>query len=289
MAVDNTFIIKKIQKADCLYTVFSPLTKMPYIECDEETFDDQVYVFSSEEGVKAFVQEKSEKKIPLQPFKIPQEQIGGFLTSLYAIAANMVIYTDEAGTSRVELEQLAKKPDMEKLSKEKIPILNPTLTLTVLYFIQELRRPVQHDLAKLRDMEEEMVVDLIKSRFILALEDSEKKEDGTSQLRVPFLKTKEGDKYQPIFSDFAEFRKYAGVNIKKYRVSNLRFADLLKFIQKDAKGYVVNPAGFNLVLTQEQLKKVMNDYQIGVPEKKAEDEKTAEGTAAEKQDPGKTE
>ena len=83
MAVDNTFVIKKIQKSECLYTVFSPLTKMPYIECDEETFDDQVYVFSTEEGVKEFVKEKNEKKIPLQPFKIPNEQIRGFLTSRY--------------------------------------------------------------------------------------------------------------------------------------------------------------------------------------------------------------
>ena len=280
MAVDNTFVIKKIQKSECLYTVFSPLTKMPYIECDEETFDDQVYVFSTEEGVKEFVKEKNEKKIPLQPFKIPNEQIRGFLTSLFAIAANMVVYTDEAGVSRVELDQLAPKPDMEKLAKEKIPVLNPTLTLTVLYFIQELRRPVQHDPVKLRDMEEEMVADLIRSRFILALEDSEKKEDGTPNLRIPFLKTQEGDKYQPIFSDFAEFRKYVGVNVKKYRVSNLAFADLLKFLQKDTKGYVVNPAGFSLVLTREQLTRVMNDYQIGMPEEKKTEEKAPEAAGA---------
>lgn len=266
MVVDNTFIIKKIQTMDGLYAAFSPLTRMPYVECDGETFDDQVYLFATEESIRGFVKEKNEEKIPLQPFKIPKEQMSGFLTSLYALAANMVVYTDEAGVVKIDLEQLAQKPNMEKLAQEKIPVLNPTLTLTVLYFIQELRRPVEHDMAKLKEMEEEMIANIVKSRFILALEDSEKKSDGTSNLRIPFMKTQEGDMYQPIFSDFAEFRKYAGANAQKYRVSNLNFSDLSKLIQKDVKGYVVNPAGFNLVLTREQIKKISDEYEIGKKE-----------------------
>lgn len=262
MAVDNTFIIKKIQKLDGLYTVFSPLTRLPYVECDEETFDDQIYIFGNEEAVKSFAKEKGEEKVPVQPFRIPKDQMNGFFTSLYALSVNVAIYTDDVGTARIEVEKLAQKPNMEKLEKEKIPVLNPTFTLTALYFVQELRRPVEHDMEKLREMEEEMVVNLLKSRFILALEDSEKGADGSAKLRVPFLKTKEGDVYQPIYSDLAEFRKYAGANAAKYRVSSLVFEDLEKFLMKEAKGYVINPSSFNLVLTREQIKKVTREYEI---------------------------
>ena len=271
MAVDNTFIIKKIQKMDGFYTAFSPLTRMPYVECDRETLDDQVYVFATEDGVRGFAKEKDEQKIPIQPFKIPKEQMKGFLTSLYALAANAVVFSDETGVTRLEVEQLVPKPDMEKLSKEKIPVLNPTLTLTVLYFVQELRRQGEHDVEKLRELEEEMVVNLIKSRFILALEDSEKGKDGTANLRIPFMKTKEGDLYQPVFSDFAEFRKYAGANAQNFRVSNLFFADLGRMLAKEAKGYVVNPAGFNLVLSREQIQKVSKEYNVGKAENKTEE------------------
>lgn len=44
MSIDNKFAVKKLQKLDGFFTVFSPLTRMPYVACDEETFDDQVYV-----------------------------------------------------------------------------------------------------------------------------------------------------------------------------------------------------------------------------------------------------
>ena len=46
MTIDHKFAIKKLQKLDGFFTAFSPLTRMPYIHCDEETFDDQVYLFS---------------------------------------------------------------------------------------------------------------------------------------------------------------------------------------------------------------------------------------------------
>ena len=43
---------------------------------------------------------------------------------------------------------------------------------------------------------------------------------------------------------------------------------------------MVNPAGFSLVLTREQLTRVMNDYQIGMPEEKKTEEKAPEAAGA---------
>ena len=42
MTVDNSFTMKKFQSMEIIYVTFSQITKLPYVECDPETFDDQV-------------------------------------------------------------------------------------------------------------------------------------------------------------------------------------------------------------------------------------------------------
>ena len=64
MSIDNKFAVKKLQKLDGFYTVFSPLTRMPYVACDDETVDDQIYDYSSEASCKEFVNTLNEQQIP---------------------------------------------------------------------------------------------------------------------------------------------------------------------------------------------------------------------------------
>lgn len=266
MTIDNKFAIKKLQKLDGFFTVFSPLTRMPYVSCDEETFDDQVYLFSTENICKEFVSQLGSKQIPSALMKIQQPQMKGFLNSLYALDVNMVVFRDDAGTNRIDLETLAPRPDMEKLAKEKIPIMNPRLTLTMIYFLQELRRPIKHDMARLRELEEEMIANLVKSSFILAIETAEEENSeepvkvNLKNIKIPYIKNKEGDIYQPLYSDFSEFRKYTGPNAAKLRMSNLSFSQLPQFLIKDSEGYVINPAGTNLVLTVEQIQRIVKTF-----------------------------
>lgn len=264
--MDNRFAIKKLQKLDGFFTVFSPLTRMPYIHCDEETFDDQVYLFATETGCKDFVTELGKHQTPAVLMKIPQPQMKGFISSLYALDVNMVIFSDDAGENRLNIEDLAPRPDMEKLAKEKIPIMNPQLTLTIIYFLQELRRPIKHDVTHLRELEEEMIANLVKASFILAIETAQEEDSAEpvkvnlKNIKIPYIKNKDGDIYQPLYSDFSEFRKYTGPNPPKLRMSNLTFAQLPQFLIKDSKGYVINPAGVNLVLTTEQIQRIIKAY-----------------------------
>ena len=156
---------------------------------------------------------------------------------------------------------------MEKLMNEKIPIMNPPLTLTTIYFLQELRRPVKHDMAQLHELEDEMIANLMKARLSKGLETVNDEENtdpekvNMKNVRIPFVKTKEGDIYQTIYSDFSEFRKYTGPNAPNQRMSTLTFQQLPHFLIKDSKGFVLNPAGVNLVLTGEQIRKVLESFQ----------------------------
>ena len=65
MSVDNRFMIKRLQGLEEMFVSFAQTTRMPFVECDEETFDDQVYLFADEDDAKNWAREYGEKNIPL--------------------------------------------------------------------------------------------------------------------------------------------------------------------------------------------------------------------------------
>jgi hypothetical protein len=266
MTVDNSFLIKKFQKFEHIFVLYSQTTKQPYVECDEETFDDQVYVFTDEDRVKEFAKKYTEEKILLAAVKMPNSQIKGFLTTLYAIGVNALIVQDEGAPVRVELEQLLPRPDMAAMEKDKIPRMNPELQLTAIYFLQELRRPIERDLEakkRLRALEEEMAVNLMRSRFILVLdmEENGKPAEKNRKAKIPYVKNKKGEIFQPCYTDFGEFQKFNAKNRNmKLKLAAVAYDDLPRYLVGEAKGFVFNPAGFNLILTPEQMEQMKKNY-----------------------------
>ena len=46
MTVDQVFIIKKLQNLDEMLVAYSAVTRMPFAICDDESFNDQVWIFT---------------------------------------------------------------------------------------------------------------------------------------------------------------------------------------------------------------------------------------------------
>ena len=269
MTVDNSFLIKKFQKFENIFVLFSQTTKLPFVECDEETFDDQVYVFTDETRVQDFARKYTNEKLLLAAAKIPNAQFKGFLTSLYALGVNALMVQDEGAPVRVELEQLLPPPNAEAMQNDKLPRFNPELQLTAIYFLQELRRPVERDLEgkkRLRALEEEMAANLMRSRFIIVLDIEENPKEGqpapkNRKVKVPYVKTKNGEVFQPCYTDFGEFQKFNARNKNvKLKLAAVAYDDLPKYLVGEAKGFVFNPAGFNLILTKEQMEQMKKNY-----------------------------
>ena len=170
--IDHTFAVKKMNSLEELFVIFSKYTRMPFVECDEETFDDQVHMFAGEPEAQAFVQKYEEKKTLLMVMKATKEQVRGLYSSFFSIGANAIVFHENDTICRLELKDVMPLPDMEKLNKEKIPMANPTLQLSALYFLQEICRPVKHDMEYTKGLEEEMMVNLLRSRYILPLENA---------------------------------------------------------------------------------------------------------------------
>lgn len=266
MTVDNTFTIKKLRSLEEFFVTFSQITRMPYVECNPETFDDQVYFFAKEPDAIEFAKGYVEKNIPLLTIKVVQKQFPRFFMGLYAEGINKIVFHDGVTEQALDLEQVFPKPDENKIKEQKLPILNPGVQLTTVYFLQELRKPNQKkgDLDRmkhLRELEEEMLVNLIRSKFILAIDISQVKgefhpENPGPDIRIPYVQNDAGEIYQPIFSDLGEYQKFQKDPNAKMRLAAIPFPGLLPYLLKQAKGFVINPAGFNLVIGRDQLERM---------------------------------
>ena len=49
MTVDQVFIIKKLQNLDEMLVAYSAVTRMPFAICDDESFNDQVWIFTDQD------------------------------------------------------------------------------------------------------------------------------------------------------------------------------------------------------------------------------------------------
>lgn len=261
MAVDQSFVIKKLQNMEEMYAVYSAVTKMPFATCDEETFNDQVWVFADKEKVQEFSKKYTEEKILLMGVRVKKEEAPMFYMNLFAMGINEVVFQDGEAQHRIPLENIVKLPDYSKLPEKQRPLLNPQLQLTAIYFLQALRKPgVKPDREALKDLEEEMSVNLVKSKFLLPVE-VEEKEDGTpGNIRVIYVQNKEGERFQPIFTDTNEMLKHYRNKQTKHRLLQVPFDQLPKYMIKDIKGYVLNPEGFNLILSQKQIQQLLTFY-----------------------------
>lgn len=267
MTVDNTFMIKKLQAMKTLFAVYSPLTKMPYVECDQETFDDQVHLFADLEKAKEYCQETAKNKIPLAIRKMEEEkQIIPYYHELYQNGVNVIIYHDEMNETRMELEKIIPIPDWDKM--ERRPVFNQLLQLTAAYFLQEARRPDQpkddpERRKMLHELEEEMLVNIARSSLVLPIVEKpakEGEEEKGKQFGAVILKNGKDEIFQPVFTDFTEVARMYPKAGAEFKIMTVPFPKLATQLLKNAQGFVINPAGFNLVLNRSLLEMIMQRF-----------------------------
>ena len=269
MAIDYTLTVKKIHSLEKIYVLFSASTRMPFVECDPEEFDDQIYIFANEELATAAAKAYAEKQMPTGVIPMEKSQYLAFFGSLHLIGVNMLVFEDEGGVTRMPLDEIARL-DPKVAEKKEVPMINTALQLTVIYFIQELRRPNQKKddmvrMKRLQELEEEMIADLVRSRFILAVDFSKVEgeiEPGKANpnVQVPVVKAPNGDAFQPIFTDVWEFQKFHKNPEVKLRMAQIEFKGLLGALVPQAKGFVLNPNGVNLILSREQLTAIAKKF-----------------------------
>ncbi len=234
--------VEKLLGAEYVYAAFSQVTKHPFVTCDEETFNDQIWIFSTEGEIQEFAKGYTERKILLAACKIPREKLRGFYTGLYAIGVNTVLYNEKEEKTEVELTELVPPPDFSGYPKGQEPLFNPTLQLSGIYYMQELHRQAPaKEKPQLGELAEELQANLERAMYLLPGEPVDEK-----NMKIPYIKTKDGDRYQVVFTDIYEYQRFS--RGKKFRLAKLSFRQLFQQLLPEAKGYVINPQGIHLLL-----------------------------------------
>ena len=130
MGITEQEAIKELQTRDEIFVAYSQATKLPYVICDQESFNDQVWVFATEEEIKAFGKKKLEDKILLMGMKYEKKDYPRFYGTLYAIGVNSVVWVDGENQIEVELTRIARQADFSQLEPKKQPLFNSTLQLS---------------------------------------------------------------------------------------------------------------------------------------------------------------
>lgn len=248
--IDERQINMEIQRAEELYVIMSGATKLPYVECNEDTYDDEVFVFLHAENATKEAERLTQSGALVQVVKIEQKQALGFFSSLYSMGANCVRM--EKGSEDeipVQLEHIVLRTEADKLPEGKVRFENPAFHLTALYFLQKVRtgKPVEKT-QEIEELHEEMMIHFWEGKVIMAMQEDQK--------AMMLLKNKAGNTYQPIFTDNDEFKKFCVFNQgAKFNMVVVNAKDLPKVMAKDAEGVVVNPFGINLPLEIEHAEK----------------------------------
>lgn len=238
MAVDKRKqTLEKLRSSEAVYVLMSGGTKLPYVECDPDTYDDQILVFLSEADARNRTAALMAEKNPVQAVKVEKKNFLMFYTSLYPMGVNCIVVDD--GTSErmaVQLNELIARNSPDQLPKGQVWVENPALNLTAIYFMQELHKNRGQGMTEeMKELYEEMMAHLGRGRFIFAV----RKDKG-----IPALKGKDGELYQPLFTDIQEFGKFNRQN--QFRAMVVEADKILNLIPAGSAGIVLNPMGVNV-------------------------------------------
>lgn len=243
--------LKSIPALDKISVIFAQTTRMPMVFCHEETADDYVYIYVEEEAAKAQVQMYQEQKRPAFIVNCKQKELLPFLGELRLLGVNAICVAESGASGRegtlIQLTEILKYPDYSSLSAEKRPVENPTLQLSMLYFMQELRRPADaNDKRNLAELEEETGINIVRGKYLLPVREPLEGEDANKR-GVLLIKNEKEETFIPLFTDGVQLRRF--VKEQKCPVMVCSFFMIADMLQRgNASGIIINPATSGVAL-----------------------------------------
>lgn len=210
---------------------------MPFVSCDEETFDDKIFIYRQAEDAKKKAAQLLECKNPVQIAKLENKLLLGFYSILYTIGVNCI--DADLGKDqkiRIQLPELVEKKKKEDLPEGAVVVENPQFHLTAIYLMQKMRSG-ESTQEEITELQEEMLVHFKEGRYLAPVQEGK---------GIPMLKHKEGGAYHPLFTDRAEFSKFNRENA--FQPVVVEFPAISKMLSPDAQGVVINPLGINVQL-----------------------------------------
>ena len=112
-AIKKELLMRLGHDAD-IFALISLCTREPYVVCDEETFDDEVFLFLDEEEAKKEAAKLAEEKVPVTVAKINGKDMLVFFTGLYTLGVNALVVTDKGEKASMQISDIVKRKSPEK-------------------------------------------------------------------------------------------------------------------------------------------------------------------------------
>ncbi len=265
LAAMKKMAAKMLRTSEQVYVIFSHCTRMPYVVCDDKTYDDEIFLYFQEEAAKKAVKKLLEQKELVQALRIEKKDLLAFYVSLMPLGVNCILVHQEVQPDKVynETEKESEMPSepvlvkipiqLDEIIRRKEPedgkalIENPQLHLTALYFMQKVRKAPQTELTEeLKELHEEMMAHYQKGSYIIPV----KENAGTL-----VMKQKNGQIFQPVFTDIQEYKKFLSMNREEQiKTAVLSAEKITGILSPETAGVVVNPLGVNLQLLMKRRK-----------------------------------
>ena len=253
-------VMMDLVKRDSFLVLGSRITKHPFIVWDKDGGEDQIYAFTSEEKFKEKEKEYRQDKYAMLGIKVEQKSMKQFFIDLYSYGVSQIVVVSDEEEYPVKMENVIPKPDFSRLPEKQQPLLNPSLQISVLYFLQEFTRDIpMEEKTTLRDLEEEMAVNIARAKYLLPVRLTKempkdwdgKLEDGSFD--IPYLANKEGEFFLPIFGDVVEFNFKAKLykirsELKRFLRTIIFYSIILKFsggTQRAVFGFIKEKKNFS--------------------------------------------
>lgn len=278
-------LIAELRALGKAYALFSPLTNLSYVECEEENYNDQIQLYAAKEEAEKAAEELEEKGIrvtvrefqtvevsvpadaehPAKEKKMYLNQVRQYLGTLPFIGVNAILYKPKEREAASVCLSSVLPEDFEKKVMGN-GLYQPNLQLTGLYLMQEARRKKEYvDKKQLQEMDEEFSSNLVRSGLFLAVlpPKGHEKDDKIDlrQCQLPYLTHQNGDRFLPVFTDIWEYQKYTQGK-EQVRPIQVPFAKLMGFWVKDAKAYMMNPMGYSLPITREMIPRILERFAV---------------------------
>jgi len=234
--------VQRLIKQEKVFFIFCGYTRMPFVECDEETKDDEISLFDKEDDAKTYSDQLNEEGNMTMPGNVPNKSFLSFFAGLIPMGVNCVRYQEENGeVYQIQVNEIVHRSADDKDAKDEERVENPALHLTTLYLRQAMGRSQgEEPTQEILDLDEEVLAHFNKSTFLMPLQED---------YQMPLLKQKSGKIFQPLFTDASEYKKFDREG--KYKPYRVEAKNLQKVLTKEADGLVINPMGVNLFLNVE--------------------------------------
>ena len=113
-AIKKELLMRLGHDAD-IFALISLCTREPYVVCDEETFDDEVFLFLDEEEAQKEAAKLAEEKVPVTVAKINGKDMLVFFTGLYTLGVNALVVTDKGEKASMQISDIVKRKSPEDM------------------------------------------------------------------------------------------------------------------------------------------------------------------------------